>query len=146
MAESYKMDMLRIQLAGLTPNGSANEDENCNLVENLPDSKKQELKSVSETEAVSESTAGDFDSTESFKLPSPPVGSPGAAVANDSGLCSAVSTSTADDVVDSRSISSRASLDSYFWSTASSELPSWSLPEDEERFIWPSKVLDYSKH
>jgi len=66
MAESYKMDMLQIQLAGLTPNGSANEDEKCNLVENLSDSKRQELNSVSETEAVSESTAGDFDSSESF--------------------------------------------------------------------------------
>jgi len=141
MAESYKMDMLQIQLAGLTPNGSATEDGSCNLMENVSDSKRQELNSVSETEAVRESTEGDFDSTENFKLPSPPVGSPGAAVANDSGLCSTVST----DVVDS--VSSRASLDSYVWSSANSELPSWSLPEDTERFIWPSKVLlVYSKH
>lgn len=140
MAESYKMDMLRIQLAGLKPNGSANEDGSCNLVENVSDSNRRELNSVSETEAVRESTEGDFDSTEGFKLPSPPTGSPVAAVANDSGRCSAVST----DVVDS--ISSRASLDSYVWSSANSDLPSWTLPEDKERFIWPSKVLVYSKH
>ena len=140
MEEGHKMESLRIQLAGLTPNGSASEDGSCNLVENVSDPIKQRLNSVSEAEAVRESTGGNFDSTESFKLPSPPTASPKAAVANDSGLCSAVST----DVVDS--ISSRASLDSYVWSSASSDLPSWSLPEDKERFIWPSKVLVYSQH
>ena len=141
MAESYKVDMLRTQLAGVTPNDPANEDGICNSVENVSDPNRQDLNSVSHTEgreAVLESTGGDFDSTESFKLPSPPAGSPGAAV-NDSGLCSAVSTST--DVVDS--ISSRASLDSYRWSSANSELPSWSLPEHKERFIWPSMVSVY---
>lgn len=143
MAESYKMDMLRTQLAGVTPNGSANEDEGCNLVENVSDPNRQELNSVSQTEgreAVRESTEGDFDSTESIKLPSPPTGSPEAAVANDSGLCSAVST----DVVDSNS--SRTSFDSYLWSLASSDLPSRSLSEGEERLIWPSKVFVYFKH
>ena len=138
------MDMLRFQLAGLTPNGSESDDQSCNLIENMSDptrqDQNQELNSISETEAVRETSEGDFDSTESFKLPSPPAGSPGAAAANDPGVCSAVST----DVVDS--ISSRASLDSYVWSSASSDLPSWSLSEDEERFIWPSKVLVYSKH
>lgn len=140
MAESYNMDMLRAQLAGVTPNGSADEDGSCNLVENVSDPNWQELNSVSQTEAreaARESTEG--DSTESFKLPSPPAGSPEGDVSNDSGLCSAVSS----DVVDS--MSSRASLDSYVWSLASSDLP-WSLPEDEERLIWPSKVLVYSKH
>ena len=144
MAESYKMDMLRTQLAGVTAIGSANEDGSCNLVGNVSDPNKQNLNLVSQTEgreAVRESTEGDFDSAESLKLPSPPAGSPGAAV-NDSGLYSAVSTST--DVVDS--ISSRASLDSYVWSSANSDLPSWSLPEHKERFIWPSKVLVYSKY
>ena len=140
------MDMLQTQLAGVTLNGSANEDGSCNSVENVSDPNRQDLNSVSHTEgreAARESTADDFDSTESFtsKLPSPPSGSPGAAV-NDSGLCSAVSTGT--DVVDS--ISSRASLDSYIWSSANSDLPSWSLPDDEEILIWPSKVLVYSKH
>lgn len=144
MAESYKVDMLRTQLAGVTPNDPANEDGICNSVENVSDPNRQDLNSVSHTEgreAVLESTGGDFDSTESFKLPSPPSGSPGAAV-NDSGLCSAVSTGT--DVVDS--ISSRASLDSYIWSSANSDLPSWNLSDDEERLIWPSKVLVYCKH
>lgn len=134
--------MAESQLAGVTPNGSANEDGSCNLVEKVSDPTRQEMNSVNQTEgreAVRESTEGDFDSTESLKLPSPPPDSPGAAVANDSGLCSAVST----DVVDS--ISSRASRDSYVWSLASTDLP-WSLPEDEERLIWPSEVFVYFKH
>ena len=145
MAESYKIDMLRTQLVDVTPNGSADEDGSLNLVENMSHPNRQELNSVSQTEgrsreAVRESTEGYFDWTEGLKLPSPPTGSPEAAVGNDSGLCSAVST----DVLDS--ISSRASRDSYVWSLASSDLPSWSLLEDEERLIWPSKVLVHSKH
>ena len=145
MAENYKIDMLRTQLAGVTLNGSADEDGSCNLVENVSDPNRQELNSVSQTEgreAVRESTEGDFASTGSLELPSPPTRSPEAAVANDSGLCSAVST----DMVDSNS--SQASFDSYVWSLASSglrDLP-WSLSEDEERLIWPSEVLVYSKH
>lgn len=131
------MDMLQNQLAGLTGIGSENDVESRNMVENPT---RQESNSVSDDtgEAVRESTEGDFDSTESFKLPSPPAGSPGDAVASDSGLClygSVVST----DVVDS--ISSRASLNSYVWSSSKSDLPSWSLPEDKETSIWPSKVL-----
>ena len=143
MAESFKMDLLRFQLAGLTPNGSESDDQSGNFVENVSDPTRQELNresSISEAEAARESTEGDFDSTDSVILPSPPTRSPGAAAANDSGLRSAVST----DVVDS--ISSCASLESYVWSSASSDLPSWSLPEDKERFIWPSKVLVYPKH
>ena len=133
MAESFKMDLLRFQLAGLTPNGSESDDQSGNFVENVSDPTRQELNR--ESEAARESTEGDFDSTDSVILPSPPTRSPGAAAANDSGLRSAVSI----DVVDS--ISSCASLESYVWSSASSDLPSWSLPEDKETFIWPSKVL-----
>lgn len=135
------MDLLRNQLAGLTRIGSESDVESCNLVENVLDPTRQELNSASDDtgEAVSESTEGDFDSTESFKLPSPPAGSPGDAVASDSGLCVCSVVST--DVVDS--ISSRASLNSYVWSSSKSDLPSWSLPENKETSIWPSEVLYY---
>lgn len=95
----------------------------------------QELNSVSELTALLESTEGVFDSTDSIsaRLPSPPAHSPDLAVkADDSGPVSAT------NVVDS--ISSRTSLDSYVWSSASSDLPSWSLREDEEKLIWPLKV------
>ena len=142
MAESSKMDMLRNQLAGLTPIGSESDVESRNIVENPS---RQESNSVSDDtgEAVRESIEGDFDSTEGFKLPSPPAGSPGDAVASDSGLYSAVSI----DVVDSNSSrASTSSLNSYVWNSVNSELPSWSLPEDKETFIWPSEVLFYSKH
>lgn len=130
------MDRLRNQLAGLTGIGSENDVESRNMVENPT---RQESNSVSDDtgEAVRESTEGDFDSTESFKLPSPPAGSPGDAVASDSGLCLCSLVST--DGVDS--ISSRASLNSYIWSSSKSDLPSWSLLEDEETSIWPSEVL-----
>lgn len=137
VTESYKVDMLRMQLACLTPSDSANEDGSSDLVNNVPDATRpQEFNSVSELATLLESTEGDFDSTDSLRLPSPPADSPDlVAKANDCGRDSAVST----DVVDS--ISSRASLDSlYVWSSANSDLPSWSLPEDKERFIWPSKV------
>ena len=133
------MDMLRNQLAGLTRIGLESDDESCNLVEKGSHPTKQELNSVSNDtgETVRESTEGDFDSTESFKLPSPPAGSPGDAVASDSGLCQCSVVST--DVVDS--ISSRSSLNSYIWSSSKSDLPSWSLSEDKETSIWPSEVL-----
>ena len=133
------MDMLRNQLAGLTRIGLESDVESCNLVENGSHPTRQELKSLSNDtgEAVRESTEGDFDSTGSFKLPSPPAGSPGDAVASDSGLCQCSVVST--DVVDS--ISSRSSLNSYIWSSSKSDLPSWSLPGDEETSFWPSEVL-----
>lgn len=144
MTESYKMDMLRTQLAGVTLNGSANEDGSCNLVENVSDPNRQEMNPVYQKEgreAVRESTEGDSDSTDSFEIPSPPSRSPtDSPEADDSGLCSALST----DVVDSNS--SRASFDSYVWSLASSQLPSQSLSEGDERLIWPSKVFVYFKH
>ena len=131
------MDRLRNQLAGLTGIGSENDVESRNMVENPT---RQESNSVSDDTGeadIRESTEGDFDSTESFKLPSPPAGSPGDAVASDSGLCLCSLVST--DGVDS--ISSRASLNSYIWSSSKSDLPSWSLLEDEETSIWPSEVL-----
>ena len=131
------MDMLQNQLAGLTGIGSENDVESRNMVENPT---RQESNSVSDDTGeadIRESTEGDFDSTESFKLPSPPAGSPGDAVASDSGLCLCSLVST--DGVDS--ISSRASLNSYIWSSSKSDLPSWSLLEDEETSIWPSEVL-----
>lgn len=136
VVESCQVDMLREQLSHLTPNSSANDDGNCNLGDDVSTTTTaQKLNSVPEPAAEDESTEGDSDSIESFKLPSlpsPPKGSPGAAVANDSGLVS----TALNDVVDS--MSSPSSMDSpYIRSCASSDLPS-RLHEDEERLIWPS--------
>lgn len=140
-SQCYEVDMLRMQLACLPTNGSAGDDRSCNLLDNMlnmSDAAKQEV-NFSERAASPEATEGEFDSTDSFKLPSPPTDSP--ELTDKGEVCdsvSDVSNEWGNDVVDS--ISSRTSRDSYLWSSANSDLPSWILDDDEERLLWPCKV------
>lgn len=133
-SQSNEVDMLRMHLACLTTSGSAGDDRSCNLLENMSDATRQEV-NFSELATAHEATEGEFDSTDSVTLPSPPTDSP--ELTDQGEVCDPVS-AVSSDVVDS--ISSCTSLNSYVWSSADSDLPSWILDDDEEKLIWPLKV------
>lgn len=131
---SYQVDELQTHLACLTANGSASNDcGSYNLVDSVTDvTRLQELPSVHEAPDQVE---------EYFTFPSPPKDSPHSPNQADN---AAVSATVLTDVVDSRSSLSSTSLDrSYVWSSASSNLPSQSLHEYEERLISPLQVTAY---
>ncbi|KAJ7351889.1 hypothetical protein OS493_034796 [Desmophyllum pertusum] len=105
---------------------ASNDCGSCNLVDSVTDvTRLQELPSVHEALDQVE---------EDFTFPSPPKDSPHSPNQADN---AAVSATVLTDVVDSRSSLSSTSLDRYYWSSASSNLPSQSLHEYEERLISP---------
>lgn len=127
LARSSTVDKLSNQLSRLTARGPPT--SNVASVSTFSDAAKHEVNSVSEKLHDHKRSEISSNSTGSLDLPSPPKDSPNND--KDSDPVSAAAT----DTIDSKS--SQTSLDSYRWSLAASDLPSWTLNDDEEKNIWP---------
>lgn len=130
LARSSTVDKLSNQLSRLTARGPPT--SNVASVSTFSDAAKHEVNSVSEKLHDHKRSEISSNSTGSLDLPSPPKDSPNND--KDSDPVSAAAT----DTIDSKS--SQTSLDSYRWSLAASDLPSWTLNDDEEKNIWPLQV------